>query len=113
MLKTYNLSQQSTELLSHLKPDELVEIDGMLKHLILSTDLVQYFRTRGQMSNLIKTGTFNWDDSDHRTLFLGIAMTVCDVSGQCKPFYTAKKITEGLYREFYNQVRICRVTQQL
>ncbi|KAK6640796.1 hypothetical protein RUM44_012493 [Polyplax serrata] len=94
---------ESTELLSHLKPDELVEIDGMLKHLILSTDLVQYFRTRGQMSNLIKTGTFNWDDSDHRTLFLGIAMTVCDVSGQCKPFYTAKKITEGLYREFYNQ----------
>ena len=56
------------------------------------------------MAQLLKTNAFNWDDLDQKLLFLGIVMTVCDVSGQCKPFYTAKKITEGLYREFYNQV---------
>lgn len=85
---------------------EIAETYKLIKFLILATDLVHYFRNRNQLNAILKSGSFDWNSSEHQLMFFGLIMTVCDVSGQCKPFYSAKKVTEGLYREFYCQVSI-------
>lgn len=95
---------QGAELFASMSKEEITQIEKLIKFLILATDLVQFFRSRTLVLNTIKSGVFNWSNPEHQNMILGMAMTVCDVSGQCKPFYSAKKVTEGLYREFYYQV---------
>lgn len=96
---------QNTDLLSKLNGEEYQKVTKLIKWLIISTDLANYFRQRGSIAQSIKNGTFDWNNPKDRLPFMGMIMTCCDISGQCKPFRIASKVTEGLYKEFYRQVR--------
>ncbi|XP_068082303.1 cAMP and cAMP-inhibited cGMP 3',5'-cyclic phosphodiesterase 10A-like [Anabrus simplex] len=70
---------------------------------VIATDLAFYFRCRSRLLIILDERRFNWSESSHRLLLKSIMMTTCDLSGQCKPFPIAKRITECLYKEFYKQ----------
>ncbi|KAL3277038.1 hypothetical protein HHI36_012400 [Cryptolaemus montrouzieri] len=74
-----------------------------IKYAILATDLHLYFKNRLKLLPIINEDTFEISNSDHRCLLKTMMMTVCDLSGQCMPYTTARKITDNVYREFYSQ----------
>lgn len=74
-----------------------------VKEAILSTDLQQHFRNRKTLFTVVNDQLFDFSNTIHRSLMKGLMMTVCDLSAQCKPFHIARRITENVYREFYDQ----------
>lgn len=83
--------------------EEFKIISEVMRHAILSTDLAYYFRVRQKLTPIINDGDFRWDNEEHKPMAISIMMTVCDLSGQCKPFTVAKRLTDNLYKEFYAQ----------
>ncbi|KAI4460298.1 cyclic nucleotide phosphodiesterase [Holotrichia oblita] len=83
--------------------DEFKTISMIIKDAILSTDLAFYFKVRAKLTPIVVEGSFDWELPAHRSMIKSIMMTVCDLSGQCKPFNVAKRITDILYTEFYRQ----------
>ncbi|GJQ80088.1 hypothetical protein Trydic_g19371 [Trypoxylus dichotomus] len=86
-----------------ITPEDFKFVSGVMKHAILSTDLAFYFRVRQKLMPIVNDGEFTWDDHDHKYMALSIMMTICDLSGQCKSFKVAKRLTDNLYLEFYAQ----------
>ncbi|KAK9875163.1 hypothetical protein WA026_005954 [Henosepilachna vigintioctopunctata] len=74
-----------------------------IRDAILATDLQLYFKNRLKLLPIINDKAFEVANSNHRYLLKTIMMTVCDLSGQCKPYSIARKITDNVYREFYDQ----------
>lgn len=79
--------------------DEFKTISSIIKDAILSTDLAFYFKVRAKLTPIVLEGSFDWEITAHRSMIKSIMMTVCDLSGQCKPFNVAKRITDILYSE--------------
>ena len=71
-----------------------------MKEAILATDLAYYFKIRAKLTPVVIEDEFDWSINYHRHMIKSIMMTVCDLSGQCKPFDVAKKITEDLYSKW-------------
>lgn len=91
------------EIFPAMSPTAFETLSKEIKHCILSTDLAQYFRVRTKLMHVHYEETLDWNNSIHRNLVKSIMMTASDLSGQCKPYHVSKKITDALYREFYNQ----------
>ncbi|XP_063909612.1 cAMP and cAMP-inhibited cGMP 3',5'-cyclic phosphodiesterase 10A-like isoform X2 [Zophobas morio] len=91
------------EIYSNLSENTYRMINKEIKEAILATDLALYFKFRAKLAQISNEGLFDWGNSMHRTYVKAIMMTSCDLSGQCKPFFVAKRITDNLYREFYHQ----------
>lgn len=87
----------------NITPEDFNEISTVMRQAILSTDLAYYFRIRQTIMPIIMRVNFSWACEEHKSMAMSIMMTVCDLSGQCKPFSVAKRLTENLYREFYAQ----------
>lgn len=68
-----------------------------IKYTILATDLTNHFRFRAKLLQVCRENVFNFEDEIHRTLMKANLITCCDLSGQCKPYSVAKKITENVY----------------
>ncbi|GJQ80089.1 hypothetical protein Trydic_g19372 [Trypoxylus dichotomus] len=84
-------------------PEEYAQLTATMKHAIISTDLAYYFKIRSEAASIIIGDKFDWNSQDHKLIALSVMMTICDLSGQCKPFKVAKRLTENLYNEFYLQ----------
>lgn len=56
----------------------------------------------------IETFPIDWDKSELRKMVRGLLMTASDVSGQAKPFNTAKRIAQNVMMEFYNEGRLLK-----
>lgn len=67
---------------------------------IIATDLAQYFRRRVKLIQIWQDAQFDWNNQLHRGLVKSVMMTVCDLSGNCKPFHVAKELSDGLYGKF-------------
>lgn len=81
-------------------PEEIYKtLCAEIKDAILATDLALYFKYRTKLLQTYFDKAFEWYRSDHRLLVKALMMTICDLSGQCKPFSIAEKITIGLYSE--------------
>lgn len=76
-----------------------------IKDAIIATDLAQYFRSRVKLIQICQESLLDWNNNYHRTLIKSIMMTVCDLSGNCKPFSVAKILTDGLYGRYSNEIR--------
>ncbi|KAK9688186.1 3prime5prime-cyclic nucleotide phosphodiesterase [Popillia japonica] len=87
----------------NVSEEEFKEISQVMKHAILSTDLAYYFRIRQKLTPLVNDGDFDWEIHEHKYMAVSVMMTMCDLSGQCKPFQVTKRLTENLYTEFYAQ----------
>lgn len=72
-----------------------------MKDAILSTDLAYYFKVRAKLTPVVFDEMFDWENQTHRSMIKSIMMTVCDLSGQCKPFKVAKRITDILYSKYH------------
>ncbi|XP_049824772.1 cAMP and cAMP-inhibited cGMP 3',5'-cyclic phosphodiesterase 10A isoform X2 [Aethina tumida] len=72
-----------------------------IKDNILATDLVQFFKVKSKLSNLLHE--FDFSDEEHRQLLRTVMMTGADLSGNAKPFLVAKVVMQNLYKEFYHQ----------
>lgn len=77
------------------------DIVAEIRDAIIATDLSKYFKRRADLYQICVNDEFEWNVPTHRFLLKSIMMTTADLSGQCKPFQTAKKITELVYQEFY------------
>lgn len=85
------------EIYSNLSDNIYKLIAKEIKEAILATDLALYFRYRAKLAQICNEGSFDWSNSTHRLFGKAIMMTSCDLSGQCKPFQIAKRITDNLY----------------
>lgn len=73
------------------------EMSKEIKEVILATDLAAYFRSRTKLIPIMHENAFDWDNIGHRSLLKSLMITACDLSGQCKVYNVAKKITDYLY----------------
>lgn len=64
---------------------------------IIATDLAVYFETRADLAPLVFSGALNWKNPSHRIKIKSIMMNACDLSGSCKPYLSAKRVTDNLY----------------
>ncbi|KAF5278629.1 hypothetical protein FQA39_LY00671 [Lamprigera yunnana] len=94
---------QEYNIFNSISSEEFEILSKELKKLILSTDLVQYFKFRTRLTQIYYEDEFDWSNPLHRDLIKAIMMTTCDLCGMCKPYNISKKMTENLYREFYIQ----------
>ncbi|XP_044757857.1 cAMP and cAMP-inhibited cGMP 3',5'-cyclic phosphodiesterase 10A-like [Coccinella septempunctata] len=97
-----NASFQKYDIFQHNKRNNKSFLEE-IKEAILSTDLQQHFKNRKILFTTINDHSYEITNTIHKSLLKGLMMTVCDLSGQCKPFSVAKRITENVYREFYDQ----------
>lgn len=74
-----------------------------MKEAILATDLQRYFKNSKTLIPLIRDNNFDAANTEHRYLMKAVMMTVSDLSGQCKPYPVAKRLTDNVYREFYDE----------
>jgi cAMP and cAMP-inhibited cGMP 3',5'-cyclic phosphodiesterase 10 len=91
LLKDYDIFTNFTEQTTKLFYQEIHKA-------ILATDLALYFESRVRLIRLYNSKTFSWVDHSHRDIIKSIMMNTCDLSGQCKPFLAARRITDCLYR---------------
>ncbi|KAI4456409.1 cyclic nucleotide phosphodiesterase [Holotrichia oblita] len=87
----------------NINAEEFVEICKVMRNAIIATDLANYFKIKTEIHPIIAESTFMWELQEHRRLGLCMMMTMCDLSGQCKPFQIAKRLVYNLYVEFYAQ----------
>lgn len=88
------------EIYSNLSENTFKTMTKEIREAILATDLALYFKVRGKLAQICNDGSFDWSNQTHRTFVKAIMMTSCDLSGQCKPFYVAKRITDNLYSSY-------------
>ncbi|KAI4456413.1 cyclic nucleotide phosphodiesterase [Holotrichia oblita] len=87
----------------NVSEEEFKVLSEVMRHAILSTDLAYYFRIRQKLGPVVYDETFDWEIHEHKYMAVSVMMTMCDLSGQCKPFQVTKRLTENLYVEFYAQ----------
>lgn len=73
-----------------------------IRYAILATDLATHFRLRAKILQACHGDNFDWNNPNHRYLLKANLITCCDLSGQCKPYSVAKKITENVYSTLTN-----------
>uniref|UniRef100_A0A5F8GJ64 Phosphodiesterase n=1 Tax=Monodelphis domestica TaxID=13616 RepID=A0A5F8GJ64_MONDO len=97
------LNSPGNQILSGLSIDEYKATLKMIKQAILATDLALYIKRRGDFFELIRKKQFNFEDSQHRELFLAMLMTACDLSAITKPWPVQQRIAELVAAEFFDQ----------
>ncbi|RZB39878.1 cAMP and cAMP-inhibited cGMP 3',5'-cyclic phosphodiesterase 10A, partial [Asbolus verrucosus] len=86
-----------------LTDDDVKLLHEGIKEAILATDTFNHFKYQTKLLQICKQKSFDWNDPLHRSYLKAIMMTSCDLSGQCKPFLVAKRITDNLYVEYYRE----------
>lgn len=90
---------------------EYKAIVQLIEEHILSTDLTNYFIHHGELRvvcDQIDTFPIDWNRKQLRKLVRSLMMTAADISGQAKPFNIAKRITQNVMTEFYNEGRLLK-----
>lgn len=90
---------------------EYKQIVHYMEELILATDLTYYFIHHGKLRvvcDQIETFPIDWSKLEMRKLVRSLLMTASDISGQAKPFKTAKRIAQNVMTEFYNEGRLLK-----
>ncbi|KAJ9591948.1 hypothetical protein L9F63_001550, partial [Diploptera punctata] len=93
----------SIKLFSHFSPETFKELSQEIRTAILATDLRLYFKCRAEILNILSREEFDYMNVAHRILLKRLMMTTSDISGRCKPFNVAKRITENVYKEYCRQ----------
>lgn len=76
-----------------------------IRDAILASNLAFHFKYRARLMQIYIDNAFDWHKPDHRFLLKSMMVTICDLSGYCKPFSVAKKITQGLYGKKKNNLK--------
>uniref|UniRef100_A0A4X2KUN9 Phosphodiesterase n=1 Tax=Vombatus ursinus TaxID=29139 RepID=A0A4X2KUN9_VOMUR len=97
------LNSPGNQILSGLSIDEYKATLKMIKQAILATDLALYIKRRGEFFELIRKKQFNFEDPQHKELFLAMLMTACDLSAITKPWPVQQRIAELVAAEFFDQ----------
>lgn len=92
------ISFQDCNMFRDMSDEMFKEMMAQIRSVIIATDLANYFRGRTRLLQICHDDSFAWEDNTHRNFLKAIMITGCDLSGQCKPYPVAKKITENLYR---------------
>ena len=97
------LNGEGQNLLNGLNQSEYSTAIGMLKSAILATDLKLHLAQRGAFRELVASGNFDTNDSDHRNQLRSAIMTAADLSSAVKPFGGQQRVAELVYVEFFEQ----------
>lgn len=60
------LQQQGHNIFQKLNSSEYKQVLSLLKHCILATDLAAFFPNRERLTRLVNSGTFSWENNEHR-----------------------------------------------
>ncbi|GIX76475.1 dual 3',5'-cyclic-AMP and -GMP phosphodiesterase 11 [Caerostris extrusa] len=80
-----------TQILSHLSPEEYMNIVHVLEEAILATDLNLYYKRKFIFSQMASKGNYNWKQEGDRKLLREMLMTACDIAAITKPWGNTKK----------------------
>lgn len=97
------LQQEGHNIFSKLLNEDYKQVLSYLKHCILATDLALFFTNKTKLGSLVRTGSFSWDNGEHRRLIQAIAMTSSDLSASAKPWEIQVKTVQVIVEEFYEQ----------
>ena len=97
------LNTPSCAILKNLNQDDYLEAVGLIRHLILITDIANHCKEMPQMEAMSEPGVFDKDNKDHQMLLLGLMMTCCDLNQVTKPNDTALAVSKLIYKEFHEQ----------
>nr|CAD7201405.1 unnamed protein product [Timema douglasi] len=94
---------RSCNLFTSLPEKVFKELQHEINDAIIATDLIIYYQTKVKLLQILDGKEFNFTSATHRRLMKNIMMTTSDLSGQAKSFFVAKKICDGMYKEYYQQ----------
>ena len=58
--------QEGHNILKTLSSTEYKEVLRIIRHCILATDLALFFPNKNSLNNLLREGTFSWNEPKHR-----------------------------------------------
>ncbi|XP_060071415.1 high affinity cGMP-specific 3',5'-cyclic phosphodiesterase 9A-like [Ylistrum balloti] len=76
--------------------------EGMIR-CILGTDMAKHNEILSSFSAINHTSKFDFQNKEHKSLFLIILIKVADISNECRPMDVAEPWLECLLQEFFNQ----------
>jgi len=96
-------AQQECDVFSSMDKDERQEVMNAINHVIIATDLMEYFKNRNILGPIVESGTYDWSNKEHRKLACALIMTNSDLCGSCKPYEISKISAIKVFEEFYSQ----------
>lgn len=79
-------------------------LSNEIKDAILASNLAFHFKYRAKLMQMYCDDTFEWYKSEHRFLMKAMIITIADLSGYCKPFHVAKKLTQNVYSTYLHHI---------
>uniref|UniRef100_A0A1I8FWH6 Phosphodiesterase n=1 Tax=Macrostomum lignano TaxID=282301 RepID=A0A1I8FWH6_9PLAT len=97
------LSINGCDILSSLSQSQYERCIATIEKCILATDLQKHMAARKVLQQLVTDRAFNWSETAHQDLLLGLLMTAADLSAITKPWSVQKKVAFLVASEFYEQ----------
>ena len=72
----------------------------VIEHAILAADLALYFKHHKTFFTIVETKSFDWAESDHRSLLQSMLMTASDLSAIAKPWHVQERVAFLVAEEF-------------
>jgi len=95
------LQQDRHNIFERFSPETYKEILKVIRHCILATDLVQFFKNKPMLDEI--AGSFDWDDGRHRELLMAVGMTACDLSSGYTVWEGSQQLAKVIMEEFWQQ----------
>ncbi|KAF6778388.1 hypothetical protein AHF37_02314 [Paragonimus kellicotti] len=82
----------------------ILQILGIIKHAILSTDLATFWASKSKLESYLDSEKgLDWTDHEQRMSVVGIAMPTCDLCAMYKPWDIQVKVVMLIMKEFWAQ----------
>ncbi|GIY28839.1 dual 3',5'-cyclic-AMP and -GMP phosphodiesterase 11 [Caerostris darwini] len=86
------LNSEGNQILSHLSPEEHMNVVHVLEDAILATDLSVHYKKQLSFIQIARKEHYNWKREDNRRLLRAMLMTACDIAAITKPWEIQKKV---------------------
>ncbi|CAL8109890.1 unnamed protein product [Orchesella dallaii] len=97
------INSEGHNIFSGLSSEHYSRVMNVLKQCILATDLTVYFHKRNSFFDLVKNGTYSWEDEGQREILRSMLMTASDLAASTKPWSVQRRVAELVTTEFFAQ----------
>ncbi|ODM99734.1 Dual 3',5'-cyclic-AMP and -GMP phosphodiesterase 11A, partial [Orchesella cincta] len=97
------INSEGHNIFSGLTSEHYSRVMNVLKQCILATDLTVYFHKRNAFFDLVKNGTYSWEDEAQREILRSMLMTASDLAASTKPWSVQRRVAELVTAEFFAQ----------
>jgi len=87
----------------HLDQEQWREIEFLLRHLILATDISRQSEYIQQFRDYMQEGGLSMTNREHKHFALQIALKCADLGNPCRPWNISQKWSVQICNEFYRQ----------